>query len=140
MSVIETNRLYTTTDWPDPTGATSSSVTQGLSDRDALVWASSRWRAPTEEVLAPTAWGPNLPADLGRNSVFSTYGRTKTGKPMYSVIDLRGALPFEAPPEQELETPILSLRPRSRMTVKAKVQVQAGRLSLVIPDVLREEE
>ena len=73
-------------------------------------------------------------------SSFVTYLMPLRGQTRYRMVDITDAAIVVKQEDLDEFTPIFSLKPWSRIRVRAKVTVRPGRLSLIVPDVLEEAE
>ena len=141
MSLLQANTLYTTADWPRLSDATSlppAAVFEDSEDSSSpQIYSRTQVSVLT---LEPTARAPGQPAKVDQGAPSVTHLQDSKGRARYRVMDLASASPIREPEELDLDTPVFSLKPRSTITVRAKVTVRHARLSLIVPDGLAEGE
>lgn len=137
MTMCRTNALFAI---PAHSGLSGAS-TLPLDNEEAAYELPLRWtRRLPKVVLHPTAFASRWPEELEEESCFATYVGEAGREGAYCVTFLGDVAPVYQIPELDLEDPVISCSFLSRITVTARVKVQPGRLSLVMPSVLEEGE
>jgi len=141
MSQTCANTLFRTSDWHGSSTITAfqQTVPPDEIEEDVRIpdwrqpWAGSVLCGPTI-TAAIDAFEPDPGSDL------VTYLTSRKSQRRYCVLDMSDALSFLQYEDFEPPAPVLSLKPRSRRSVTAKVSVRPGRLSLIVPETLEEAE
>jgi len=139
MSLALANTFYRTSDLLGVSNATCFQQVESDVEAEGPQWIPDSWESV---VVAPnpTVGAVEQGYELRGESCFVTYLMPLRGKTRYQVIDMVSAPVTVAQEDLEQPAPILSLKPWSRIRVRARVTIRRGRLSLVVPDVLEEAE